>query len=172
MIELLILYVLSEHENTMYGVLKVILKIFGAYTRPSFGAIKPGLTRLEKDGNIRSRKAMSDGGKLSVFYSITSGGREALKKLILEKITTNPLQFKQIANVKLSCASYLAKDERATLFENTKKLAMEHKFSAENSLSNEKNLTFYQKIILDNSIVEYKNFVTLIENLEKDNNSK
>lgn len=169
MIELLILYVLSEKELTMYAVLKRITDVFGAFTQPSFGAIKPALTRLEKDGFIRSRKAMSDGGKLSGFYSITQEGREELKKLILEKVSNNPLQFNSASRIKLACASYLAQDERSVLFSSLKTKAQEHKFSAENILNNEKSLTFYQRIILDNTIVEYKNFITLIENLEKDN---
>lgn len=169
MIELLILYVLSMREMTMYGVLKHILDFFGAYTQPSFGAVKPALTRLEKTGFIRSRKAMSDGGKLSGFYSITQEGREELKKLLLEKVSSNPLQFQSTAGIKISCASYLAKDERKELFFELKSKALEHKFKAENILNNEKSLTFYQRIILDNTIVEYKNLITLIENLEKDN---
>lgn len=170
MIELLILYVLSEKELTMYAILKHILDNFAAYTQPSFGAIKPGLTRLEKDALIRSRKAMSDGGKLSGYYSITQEGREELKKLILEKTSKNPLQFQSICAVKLSCASYLASDERKELFNQLKTMALEHKYTAENTLTKEKSLTFYQRIILDNTIVEYKNLVTLIDNLEKDLN--
>lgn len=154
---------------TMYAILKHIVDQFGAFTKPSFGAIKPGLTRLEKSGFIRSRKAMSDGGKLSGFYSITQEGREELKKLILDKTSNNPLQFNSTANIKLSCASYLAKDERQELFFQLKTKSLEHKFTAENTLNNRKSLTFYQRIILDNAIVEYKNLATLIENLEKEN---
>lgn len=170
MIELLILYVLSSRELTMYAVLKHILDNFGAYSQPSFGAIKPALTRLEKQGHIRSRKAMSDGGKLSGFYSITQEGREELKKLILEPLSNNPLQFDSNAKIKLSCASYLAKDERAQLFFQIKSKAQEHKFCAENTLNNEYvSLDFYQRILLDETIVEYKNLITLIENLEKEN---
>lgn len=169
MIELLILYVLSEREMTMYAILKHILDVFGAYTQPSFGAVKPALNRLEKTGFIRSRKAMSDGGKLSGFYSITQEGREELKKLILEKISNNPLQFQSTAGIKLSCASYLAHDERKQLFSQLKSKAHEHKFTAEKTLNTEKALTFYQRIMLDNTMVEYKNLITLIENLEKEN---
>lgn len=168
MIELLILYVLSEKELTMYSVLKHILDNFGAYTQPSFGAIKPGLTRLEKSGFIRSRKAMSDGGKLSGFYSITQDGREELKKLILEKPSHNPLQFYSSVGIRLSCASYLANDDRKELFFQLKSKAQEHKFTSENILSNQKSLTFYQRIVLDSTIVDYKNLITLIENLEKE----
>lgn len=169
MIELLILYVLSEKELTMYAVLKHILDNFGSFSKPSFGAIKPALTRLEKEGFIRSRKAMSDGGKLSGFYSITQDGRVELKKLILEKISNNPLQFKSTCGIKLSCASYLAQDERKVLFSELKSKAQEHKFTAENTLNSQKSLTFFQRIILDNTTVEYKNLITLIENLEKEN---
>lgn len=170
MIELIILYVLSERELTMYAVLKHILDNFAAYTQPSFGAIKPALTRLEKAGFIRSRKAMSDGGKLSGFYSITSDGREELKKLLLENISSNPLQFQSTARIKLSCASYLAKDERTVLFSQLKTRALEHRFTAESTLAQSANsLSFYQRIVLDNAICEYKNLVTLIEGFEKEN---
>lgn len=170
MIELLILYILTEKELTMYAIQKHILDNFAAYTQPSFGAVKPALTRLEKSGFIRSRKAMSDGGKLSGFYSITADGREELKKLLLENISNNPLQFQSTARIKLSCASYLAKDERTALFSQLKTKAQEHKFTAENTLAQASNsLSFYQKIILDNAICEYKNLSTLIEGLEKEN---
>lgn len=172
MIELLILYVLSEREMTMYGILKRIIDVFGVFTQPSFGAIKPALTRLEKQGFIKSRKAMSEGGKLSGYYTINSTGREELKKLILEKISDNPLQFHSTAFIKIACASYLSKDEISELFLHLKTKALEHKFKAENTLSEHKSLTFYQRIILDNSVVEYKNLITLIENLEKENSKK
>lgn len=170
MIELLILYVLSEKELTMYAVHKQITSNFGSYTQPSFGAIKPGLTRLEKAGLIRTRKAMSDGGKLSGYYSITPEGRQELKKIILDKVSNNPLQFQSNCAIKLSCASYLAKDERKELFFHLKAKTQDHKFTTENILNSQKSLTFYQRIILDNTIVEYKNLITLIENLEKELN--
>ena len=171
MIELLILFVLSKKELTMYAISKAIMDIFAAYTQPSFGAIKPALTRLEKGNFIRSRKAMSDGGKLSGFYSTTSDGQIELKKLLLEKLSNNPLQFNSTARIKLSCSSFLAKDERAELFGEIKTKAQEHKYTAEKTLDSESNsLSFYQKIILDNTICEYKNLINIIEGLEKENN--
>lgn len=168
MIELLILYVLSEREMTMYSVLKTVHDIFGSFSKPSFGAIKPALTRLEKSGHLRSRKAMSDGGKLSGFYSITQDGREYLKNLILEKISENPLQFFSNASIKLCCSSYLPKEERKELFASLKKCALEHKYNAVNTIESCKKLDFYQKIAVDNSVMQYKNFATLVENFEKD----
>lgn len=175
MIELIILYVLTKRELTMYSVQKYINENFGAYTKPSFGAIKPALVRLEKDGYITSRKMMSDGGKLSVFYSITKNGLEELRKLILENLSENPVQFMPNARIKISCASFLSKEECADLFFHIKSLAMQHKFDAENIINNEYNqLSFYQRIILDNAICDYSNFITIVEGLEKENagNSK
>lgn len=114
---------------------------------------------------------MSDGGKLSGHYSITQEGRNELKKLLLEELSNNPLQFNSSAKIKLSCASYLASDERKELFVKLKSKAINHKYTAETTLGNEYNsLDFYQKILLDNTICEYKNLISLIESLEKDLN--
>lgn len=170
MIELMILYVLSKRELTMYSVQKFIFENFGAFSRPSIGAIKPALVRLEQNGDITSRKMMSDGGKLSVFYSITKNGIETLRRLILENLSENPVQFLSGARIKLSCASFLSKDECADLFFHIKSLAMQHKFNAEKLINDEYNhLSFYQRIILDNAICEYSNFITIVEGLEKEN---
>lgn len=175
MIELLILYVLLKRDLTMYAVQKHINENFEPYTKPSFGAIKPALRRLEENGFITSRKMMSDGGKLSIFYTISKQGKEELKRLLLEDMSENPLQFLSNARIKLSCAGVLDFEERKRLFFNIKSLAMQHKFNTENMLNDEYNqYNFYQKIILDNALCEYKNFAAIIEGLEKDNarNSK
>lgn len=170
MIELLILYTLIDKEHTMYGISTFIDENFGAYTKPSFGAISPALKRLEKAGFIRTRKTMSDGGKLSVFYSDTQSGLEELKRLILQPVSQNPLQFFSTAGVKISCAGFLAQDERAKLFLNLKSCALKHKNAATKSLEGNKNsVGFYQRIMLDNSVCEYNNFIRTIEALEKEN---
>ena len=170
MIELLILYILTKREFTMYAIHKNIESEFGPYTAPSFGAIKPALRRLEAQNAITSRKLMSDGGKLSVFYSITKDGNSALKKLMLEDLSSNPLQFFSNARVKLSCADVLDSGAKEELFFNLKMLALKFKTEAESILSDEyAKLTFYQKIVLDNSVCEYANLITIIEGFEKDN---
>ena len=170
MIELLILYILDKHSFTMYGISKEIQNIFAVYTAPSFGSIKPALRKLEFEDYISSNKVMSDGGKLSVFYSITKKGEKELKILIKKELSNNPVQFIQNAKIKLSMADLLDFQDRAELFLHIKTLAQTHKRSAENILNNDyikKN--FYQRILLDNSIVSYSNFITLVEGLEKDN---
>lgn len=173
MIELLILYVLLKKDLTMYAVQKHIEDNFAPYTKPSFGALKPALRRLETKECISSRKMMSDGGKLSVFYSLTKKGKEELKRLLLEDLSDNPLQFLSNARVKLSCADVLDADEKKRLFFSIKSLAMQFKCDAQNILGDEYNhMNFYQKIILDNAVCEFSNFITIVEGLEKDNAGK
>ena len=170
MIDLLILYVLNDREFTMYGVQKRIKEYFAPYTNPSFGALKPALRRLEENGFITSRQMMSDGGKLSGYYSRTKSGFDHLRKLLLEELSENPLQFLSNARIKLSCADILDNENRAKLFFHIKSLALSFQINAKNILENEyTDLNFYQKILLDNTVCEYKNFITIIEELEKDN---
>ena len=47
MIELLILYVILKRDYTMYSIQKRIEDNFAPFTKPSFGALKPALRRLE-----------------------------------------------------------------------------------------------------------------------------
>ncbi|MBR6099371.1 PadR family transcriptional regulator [bacterium] len=170
MIELLILYVLTRREFTMYGISKEIEGRFDVYTRPSFGALKPALRKLISGGFIDARKSMSEGGKLSVYYSITNDGEKELKKLIKKELSTNPVQFIANAKIKLSAADKLNKEERAELFLHLKTLAISFKNSAENILNDEyTEKNFYQKILLDNSSVVYSNLIKVIEGFEKDN---
>lgn len=151
----------------MYSIWKRSHYLFGNFSKPSLGAIKPALTRLEKLGYISSRKSMSEGGKQSGFYSITDDGHSYLKQLLCDKISDNPLQFVSNAYIKLSCLSYLPKQERNDVLIYLKKCTLSHKFDAEKSLEENK-LDFYQRVVIDNLIVQYNNLVSLIENLEKD----
>lgn len=156
----------------MYGIQKRIFEGFAPFTKPSFGALKPALRRLEEKECIKSRKIMSDGGKLSVYYEITRTGINELKRLVLEDLTNNPLQFLSNARIKLSCADCLDFEERKRLFFSLKSLAMSFKSDALSILNNEfRQINFYQKIVLDNTICEYKNLIIMIEGLEKDNAS-
>jgi len=168
MLDLMILYLLIKRDLTMYAIHKHIKENFGSYTNPSFGAVKPALVRLEKNGCITSAKLMSEGGKLSIFYSITGNGMKELKNLLQKPLSKNPIQFMSDARIKLSCLSVLDKPEIQTVCENIKEIALFHKLNAEKNLSDEYiSLTPYQKIVLDNAICEYKNFVSMVEGLEK-----
>lgn len=168
MIEVMILYILVNHDFTMYAIHKRIREFFLAYTNPSFGALKPALVRLEKRGLITSSKVMSDGGKLSVFYAITKSGLKELENLLLKPLSNNPLQFISDAKIKLSCMSVLNDENREEMITDIKTKALLHKADTEKILADEYTpLNAYQKIILDNTVCEYKNFVSMVEGLEK-----
>lgn len=170
MIEIMILYILLKHDLTMYAIHKRIQENFLAFTSPSFGAVKPALVRLEKQGCITSSKIMSDGGKLSVYYSITKEGLKELKNLLLKPLSQNALQFMSDSRIKLSCVSFLDKADAEEVFLDIKSNALLHKVNAEKILSDEYTpLTFQQRIVLDNAVCEYKNFISLVEGLEKSN---
>lgn len=175
MIDLMILYVLLKRDLTMYAIHKRIQEQFLPFTSPSFGALKPALVRLEKNGCITSAKIMSEGGKLSVFYSVSKDGLKELKNLLLKPFSNNPLQFLSDARVKLCCSSFLSRDESFELFHEIKSNALMHRVNAEKILADEySSVDFYQRIVLDNTICEYNNFISMIEGFEKDNagNSK
>lgn len=168
MIELVILFVLLNRDLTMYAISKHIGDNFRAYTNPSFGAIKPALVRLEKLGCIKSAKVMSEGGKLSIFYSITKEGMKQLKALLLKPFSNNPLQFFSDARIKLSCASFLEGEELGQMLEEVKSNALLHRFNAQKTLDDEYSAKdFYQKMVLDNTICEYNNLISMIEGFSK-----
>ena len=164
----MILFVLLKRDLTMYAIKKHIANNFAPFTNPSFGSIKPALTRLEKSKSITSSKIMSEGGKLSAFYSITDNGVKELKNLLLEPFSKNPVQFISDARVKLCCGSFLSSQDLKQLLENIKAGAYLNRMNAKIILENEYNHTdFYQKIVLDNTICEYNNFISMIEGFEK-----
>ena len=172
MIELLILYSLYKKVLTMYGISKEINSVFSVLTTPSYGTIKPALNRLENASCIKTQKTMSSGGRPSTFYSITKEGVKELRTLLLKPLSQNPLQFLSDARIKLSCVSFLEGSDAHDVFVDIKSNALLHKLNAEKILSDEYTpLTFQQRIVLDNAVCEYKNFVSLVEGLEKSNAS-
>jgi len=170
MIDLLILFVILDRDYTMYAIHKRIGEYFLAYSAPSFGALNPALRRLEQKGCVTTSKIMSEGGKLSVFYSITQDGKKELRNLLLAQFSSNPLQFLSDARVKLSCAGFLDSQDRAQMFLDIKTCALLHKLNAEKILEDEYSpKDAYQKVVLNNTICEYKNLISLVEGLEKEN---
>lgn len=166
MIELLILFELTKSVLTMYGISKEIKREFSVLTMPSYGTIKPALNRLEKLGAVKTQKTMSSGGRPSTYYSITKEGKEYLKKLLLSQPLENPIQFLPNARVRLSCANILDSSERLQLFK-ILKLKAENIMIDINNLLRTKDAEFYQTLVYDNLVCEYKNFSSLIEGFER-----
>ncbi len=162
MIELLILYLLNKFQLTMYGVQKKISEDFAIYTKPGFGTIKPALVRLEDKGFLMSRRSISDGGRMAVYYTITPQGIEELRRLIVSRTSDNPVKFLNTARVKLICSALLSPDEQVKLIDNLKLKAETIYNKTKNSIEKS---DFYYKIVTDNQLQEYKNFISLLEGM-------
>ena len=162
MIELLILYELNKKVLTMYGISKEIRADFSVLTTPSYGTIKPALNRLEKSGFVKTQKSMSSGGRPSTYYSITKNGFDELKGLLLSPLQENPIQYLPTARVRLACTEVLDIDEQKELFKlltlKTESIAIDIR-----NILESKSLDFYQKMVFDNLLCEYKNFASLLE---------
>lgn len=166
MIELLILYELNKKTLTMYGISKEIKSEFSVLTIPSYGTIKPALTRLSKSGFVKAQKTMSTGGRPSVYYSITDSGKNELKNLLLEPPLENPIQFLTTARIKLACSEILDNTEQKEML-NLLKIKCESIVIDIKNIQNGKDLRFYPKMVFDNLICEYQNFITLLEGFER-----
>lgn len=165
MIELLILFELSKKVLTMYGVSKEIRADFSVLTTPSYGTIKPALNRLQNNGFIKTQKSMTSGGRPSNFYSITNEGINELKRLIAEPPLENPIQFLPMARVKLACADILDTQSQLRMLKELKQKS-ESVLIDTQKLINSKELSYYPKMVFDNLICEYKNFISLLEGFE------
>ncbi|MBE7711470.1 MAG: PadR family transcriptional regulator [Cyanobacteria bacterium SIG31] len=166
MIELLILYKLSGKVLTMYGISKDIHEEFSVLTTPSFGTIKPALTRLEKNGYVKGQKTMSSGGRPSIYYSITKDGVEELRRLMTSPLQENPIQFLTTARIRLSCAEVLDKNMQLEMFKLLKNKAESIVIDTKNKVANNK-LGFYSEMVFDNLICECKNLISLVEGFER-----
>ena len=165
MIELLILFELNKKVLTMYGVSKEIRGDFSVLTLPSYGTIKPALRRLENGGFVKTQKTISSGGRPSTYYSITKDGIDELKRLIIEPPLENPIQFLPSARVKLACADILDKNAQLSLIKDLKAKAESIIVDTKNIMTF-KDLSFYPKMVFDNLICEYNNFISLLEGFE------
>ena len=162
MIELLILFELNKRTLTMYGVSKEIKNSFSVMTTPSYGTIKPALERLKKNGFVKAQKTISQGGRPSNYYSITEDGIKELKRLIILPPADNPIQFLTTARIKMACADTLSKGEQLELIKQLKNKAELLLIEAQNKIKN-KNMSYYSRMIFENLVCEYKNFISLLE---------
>ena len=133
-------------------------------TTPSFGTIKPALNRLTKSGCIKTQKAMSSGGRPSTYYSISREGVERMIGYLLEQPLDNPINFLPTARVKVACAEILDTNEQVELFK-VLKLKSESISLDIKKLLDTNDLDYYKRMVFDNLICEYKNFISLLEGL-------
>ena len=149
----------------MYGVQKKISEEFAIYTKPGFGTIKPALVRLESKGFVISRKSISEGGRVSIFYAITPSGMDELKRLIVSRTSDNPVKFLNTARIKLICSSLLSNEDQVKLIEQLSLKANSIYAKSKKLLDNTEN-DFYYNMVTDNIVQEYKNFISLLEGMK------
>ena len=118
MIEIVILYVLTKYDATIYRIGKIIDEMFFAYLKSSTGTVNPALKRLEKIGAVECTDSMSEGGMLSKTYSITKLGRKHLVDLMLSFKELNPYHILNEAKILLYCSEVLSISEHVEFKEN------------------------------------------------------
>jgi PadR family transcriptional regulator, regulatory protein PadR len=78
-LELLILKAVSLGPQHGYGVLLRIEQITGGALVIEQGALYPALARLEHNGLLDAKWALSDNNRRAKFYTVTAAGRKRLK---------------------------------------------------------------------------------------------
>jgi PadR family transcriptional regulator, regulatory protein PadR len=74
----LILSILLGGENYGYMIIRKVKDLSSGKLEWSDGMIYPVLSRLERDGFIRSQWKLSEGGKHRKYYTLTDWGRKDL----------------------------------------------------------------------------------------------
>ncbi len=171
MIEILIIYVLSKHETTIYGIRKGIIDYFGIYTKPSVGAIYPALKKLLKENAVVVNERISEGGKKSSYYSLTKTSMKYLKKIFYSSLSENPSLFYTQLMVRICAFGILTSDERKKfILEFSKKIEI-YQFETKNKLKDEYlNLDYYQKQLLTRTYNELETLNNFLKNLQTDLN--
>ena len=164
--EILILYILNKSQTTMYGLSKCINKNYGSITKPSFGTLQPALKKLEGKKYIFSSKFYTEGGKPYFYYSVTEEGLSYLKEKLLRNTSLNPTQFISMTKIKIACADILNDTEKKELFKNLKTGLTKLKTETEQALSENWTKNTYHRLVLNNTVCEYKNLIDLIEELK------
>ena len=163
MLELLILYILNKYDCTIYKIQKLIEETFFIFSCPSLGAINPALKRLESLGCVEFQSFMSDGGKLSKTYKITSFGLKYLKEAVASFDFKNQAHILNNAKVCISISDILDNEQKEKfnfIVQNRLKIL---KTDIENKLNDPYLLyTKIQKDVLKSTIIEIDELIKLI----------
>lgn len=167
MIEILILYVIHKREKTLYSIRKNIIDIFGIFTKPSIGTIYPALKRLLDAGAISVYDKMSDGGKKSCYYSITTKGIDYFKELFFSTISDNPSLFYTQIQARFGTMGLLKEDDRKLFITEFSKKIDIYEVELNQKLNDEfLGLDYYQKQLLNRNLKEIKSLREYLQNLK------
>lgn len=161
MLELLVLYGLNKSDKTGYGVKKFICENFSSFACPSTGSVHPILKKLEIKKYIQSFETLSEGGRRSVVYSITSQGKKSVNKIFAKKFKMNPCDFVQQVLVRLAVCDMIDIGVRKK-FEEESLRYIEKQFIEIDKTLRYCKLTQLQRKLINCRNEEYKNLQKLL----------
>ncbi len=163
MIEIVILYILSKYDATIYRLSKIIDEYFFAYLKSSTGTISPALKRLEKLGCVSYEENMTKGGMLSKTYSITPTGKKHLTEQLLTLKEPNPYHVINTAKIAIYCSDFLSVNEIVEFKENLISVLEILKIKIEKGTSNEYvSLNELQKLTIKITMTEIESLIKLL----------
>ncbi len=140
MVEILILYILSKYDATIYKVRKLIEEKFFMFANPSLGTVNPALKRLEGLSCVEFESKMTDGGMLSKTYKITPFGMKYLKNAILSFEFKNKSNILSNVSILLCVSDILEEDEKKELYKTLLNHLLLLKKGMEDAISNPYNM--------------------------------
>ena len=140
MVEILILYILSKYDATIYKIRKLIQEKFFMFSKPSLGTINPALKKLEGLSCVEFESKMTDGGMLSKIYKITPFGLKYLKSTVCSYEFKNNSHLLNIVSVLICVSDVLEDDEKKELYKNCTNNLLLLKKEMEDALSNPYNM--------------------------------
>ena len=170
MLEILILYSVYKREKTLYGIRKEIFDIFGAYTKPSIGALHPAIKKLTQKGALSCSERFSDGGKKSSYYAITKSGMECFKELFFSTLSENPSLFYSQLQIRFAALGLLTKEDRIKFVSETQRKIDLYVTDIQSRLNDEYlELDYFQRQIMTKSLSDMKSLTNYIKQLKVEN---
>ena len=140
MLETLILSALTHKAQTIYGIRKYIIDVFGIYTKPSLGAIHPAIQRLVKNEFVTVTKSFSEGGQKTLFHQLTAKGKEYFVETFSQINSTTLPKINCEIKMKIIMLNQIeTQDVKDTFFKSAMKAIDLASFDIKNFLSNNSN---------------------------------
>lgn len=140
MVEILILYILTKYDASIYKIKKLIEEKFFMYTIPSLGTVNPALKRLESLSCVEFESNMSNGGMLTKTYKITPFGQKYLKSIILSFEFKNKSNIMENVSILVLVSDILEDDEKKELYKTCLNHLLILKSDITNALENPYNM--------------------------------
>ncbi len=150
MTEILILYILSKYDATIYKIRKLIGEKFFMFSVLSFGTITPALKRLEELSCVEFDTKMTDGGLVTKTYKITPFGLKYLKSIIAGVEFKNKLNMLNKISILICVSDILEDEEKINLFNDCKNRLLLLRADINNAVENPYNMyTELQKNVIN-----------------------